>query len=255
VRSRYAHGIINAIDTAEAAAMPGVLGVYTGPDLTAAGIKNMPQGQAIPTRAGTEMHRPSCPALTSDTVRYVGDPVAIVVAETVAGAKDAAEAVFLDIDPLPAATRPSLAAAPGAAQIHDSVAANVAAEFHYGDAAKVATAFATAAHVARLEIPNNRIVVCAMEPRSAIAEYEADSGQWTLRVGCLDAVRAGAAPNAQHPVRPHPPVARRQRRTDRRRRHRRVEIADGERYGDPRSGRKGHRKRAGTSPPTCWRRR
>jgi carbon-monoxide dehydrogenase large subunit len=112
VRSRYAHGVVNAIDTEDARAMPGVLGIYTGPDLTTAGIKPMPLGQAIPTRDGAPMHRPSCPVLTSDRVRYVGDPVAIVVAETAAQAKDAAEAVFLDIDPLPAVARASEATAP-----------------------------------------------------------------------------------------------------------------------------------------------
>src|SRR5271163_1912682 len=107
VRSRYAHGVVNGIDTEEAAAMPGVLGIYTGPDLTAAGIKNMPLGQAIPTADGSPMHRPSCPVLTSDKVRYVGDPVAIVVAETLPQAKDAAETVFIEIDPLPAVTSAS----------------------------------------------------------------------------------------------------------------------------------------------------
>jgi carbon-monoxide dehydrogenase large subunit len=184
VRSRHAHGVISAIDTTEAAEMPGVLGVYTGPDLIAAGIKNMPQGMAIPVREGTEMYRPSCPVLTSDKVRYVGDPIAIVVAETLAQAKDAAEAVVLDIDALPAVTRASEAAAPGAPQIHAGVPSNVAAEFHYGDAEKVAAAFSNAAHVARLDIPSNRIVVAPMEPRSAIADYDAATGQWTLRVGC-----------------------------------------------------------------------
>lgn len=107
VRSGYAHGVINGIDTEEASRMPGVLGIYTGPDLTAAGIKNMPLGMAIPTADGSPPHRPSCPVLTSDKGRYVGDPVAIVVAETVAQAKDAAEAVLVDIDPLPAVTRAS----------------------------------------------------------------------------------------------------------------------------------------------------
>jgi carbon-monoxide dehydrogenase large subunit len=110
------------------------LGIYTGPDLTAAGIKPMPLGMAIPTRDGTPMHRPACPVLTSDEVRYVGDPVAIVVAETAAKAKDAAESVLIDIDPLPAVTRASDADAPGAPQLHDGVPGNVAAEFHYGDA-------------------------------------------------------------------------------------------------------------------------
>jgi aerobic carbon-monoxide dehydrogenase large subunit len=183
VRSRYAHGIVNAIDTEEARAMPGVLGIYTGPDLTAAGMKPMPLGMAIPTRDGSPMHRPVRPVLTSDRVRCVGDPIAIVVAETAGEAKDAAEAVFLDIESLPAVTRASEAAL-GVLQLHDEVPGNVAAEFHYGDAEKVATAFAAAAHVTRLEIPSNRIVVCPMEPRSAIGDYDPASERWTLRVGC-----------------------------------------------------------------------
>jgi carbon-monoxide dehydrogenase large subunit len=145
VRSRYAHRIINGIDTEEARVMPGVLGIYTGPDLTAAGIKPMPLGMAIPTRDGSPMHRPVRPVLITDRVRYVGDPVAIVVAETAAEAKDAAEAVFLDVETLPAVTCASEAAAPDAPQLHDEVPGNVAAEFHYGDAEKVAAAFANAA--------------------------------------------------------------------------------------------------------------
>jgi len=101
-RSRYAYGVINAIDTEEARAMPRVLAIYTEPDLTAAGMKPMPLGMAIPTRGGTPMHRPARPVLTSDRVRYVGDPVAIVIAETAAQAKEAAEAVLLDVETLPA---------------------------------------------------------------------------------------------------------------------------------------------------------
>jgi carbon-monoxide dehydrogenase large subunit len=184
VRSGYAHGVINGVGAEEARAMPGVLGVYIGPDLTAAGIKNMPLGMAIPTADGNPPHRPSCPVLTIDKVRYVGDSIAIVVAETVAEAKDAAEVVFVDIDPLQAVTSCKAAAQPGAPLIHDGVPGNVAAEFHYGDADKVAAAFARAAHVTRLEIPSNRIVVCSMEPRSAIAEYDPQSDRYTLRVGC-----------------------------------------------------------------------
>jgi carbon-monoxide dehydrogenase large subunit len=117
-------------------------------------------------------------------VRYVGDPIAIVVAETTVAAKDAAEAVLVDINPLPAVTRASEAAAPGAPLLHDEVPGNVAAEFHYGAAEAVAGAFAAAYHVTRLEIPSNRIIVCAMEPRSAIAEYDAATDRYTLRVGC-----------------------------------------------------------------------
>jgi aerobic carbon-monoxide dehydrogenase large subunit len=184
VRSRYAHGVIKAIDTEEAQAMPGVLGIYAGAELAAAGIRNMPLGMAIPTADGTPPHRPSCPVLTSDKVRYVGDPIAIVVAEKQVAAKDAAEAVLVDVDPLPAVTRASEAAAPGAPLLHDGVPGNVAAEFHYGDAERVAAAFAAAYHVTRLEIPSNRIIVCPIEPRSAIAEYDAATDRYTLRVGC-----------------------------------------------------------------------
>src|SRR5579875_1616293 len=184
IRSSYAHGVINRIDIDEAAQMPGVLGIYTGPDLTAAGIKNMPLGMAIPTADGSPPHRPACPVLTHDKVRYVGDPIAIVVAESLVQAKDAAEAVYVDVDPLPAVTSCKAAAEPGAPLIHDGVPGNVAAHFHYGDAEQVAAAFAAAAHVTRLEIPSNRIVVCAMEPRSAIAEYDAETDRYTLRVGC-----------------------------------------------------------------------
>jgi CO/xanthine dehydrogenase Mo-binding subunit len=131
VRSGYAHGVINGIDTEAASQMPGVLGIYTGPDLTAAGIKNMPLGMAIPTADGAPPHRPSYPVLTSDKVRYVGDPIAIVVAEPVSQAKDAAEAVFVDIDSLPAVTSCKAAAQPGAPLIHEGVPDNVAAHFHY----------------------------------------------------------------------------------------------------------------------------
>ena len=184
VRSGHAHGVINGIETEEASGMPGVLGIYTGSDLTAAGIRNMPLGMPIPTRDGSTPHRPSCPVLTSDKVRYVGDPIAIVVAETLAQAKDAAEAVFVDIDPLPAVTSCKEAAQPGAPQIHDQVPNNVAADFHYGHEDQVAETFAKAAHVTRLDIPSNRIVVCPMEPRAAIAEYDPKTDRYTLRVGC-----------------------------------------------------------------------
>jgi carbon-monoxide dehydrogenase large subunit len=184
VRSRHAHGTILSIDTAAARAMPGVLGIYGGADLAEAGFGPMPCGVAIPNRDGTPMRQPRRPAMTTDRVRYVGDLVAIVVAETQDQAKDAAEAVQLEIEPLPAVTRASAAAAPGAPQLHDDVAGNVAVDFHFGDSAQVDAAFARAAHVTRLAPVNSRIVVCAMEPRSAIAQYDADSDRWTLHVGC-----------------------------------------------------------------------
>ena len=101
-------------------------------------------------------------------MRYVGDPVAFVVAETLAQARDAAEAVELDIDPLPAVTNAEEAAKPGAPQLYDHIPNNVALDYHFGDAAKVEAAFAGAAHVTKLDIVNTRVAVVAMEPRAAL---------------------------------------------------------------------------------------
>ena len=116
----------------------------------------------------------------TDKVRFVGDPVAFVVAETPLQAKDAAEAVEVDIDPLPAVDARSEAVQPGAPLIHDDAPGNVALDYHYGDGEQVAAAFAKAAHVTRLKLVNSRVVVNAMEPRAAIGVYEPASGRFTL---------------------------------------------------------------------------
>ncbi len=184
VRSTHAHGVIRGIDTEAAKAMPGVLGVYTAEDLKAAGYGPFKCNIPFKNRDGTPMHKPLRLALAFDKVRFVGDPVAFVVAETVAQAKDAAEAVVVDIDPLPAVTRQTEADKPGAPQIYDDVPNNVACDFHFGDSEKVKAAFAKAAHVTRLHMINNRVFVSAMEPRAAIGEYDAAKEHWTLRVGC-----------------------------------------------------------------------
>ena len=185
VRSRHAHGIIRGLDTEAARGMPGVLGVYTGSDLAAYGTLKC----IVPfkNRDGSPMHKPARPALAVDKVRFVGDPVAVVVAESWLQAKDAADAVELDIEPLPAVTKLSEAAAPDAPQLYDDVPRNVALDFHYGDAAKVAAAFAAAAHVTRLSLVNSRVVVSAMEPRAAIGAYDPATERWTLHVGCQGA--------------------------------------------------------------------
>ncbi len=182
VRSPYAHGIIKGIETSAARAMPGVLGVFTGADLAEYGT--MKCALPLKSRDGTPLINIQRPSLATDKVRYVGDPVAFVVAETKAQAIDAAEAVELDVETLDAVTEAGAAAAPGAPQLYDHIPGNVVVDFHYGDAAKVATAFANAAHVTRMTIRNNRVVVCAMEPRSAIGEYDAKAGRYTLHVGC-----------------------------------------------------------------------
>ncbi len=185
VRSRMGHGVLNGIDTEAARAMPGVLGIFTGADLIAAGYKKMPGiGMPLKNRDGSGIRDMQQPPLTVDKVRYVGDPIAFVVAETVQQAKDAAEAVFADIDGLPAVTDARSAAADSAPLLHEAVAGNVYMDFQYGDTAAVDAAFARAAHVTRLAIRNNRIVVCAMEPRSAIGDYEAADGRFVLRLGC-----------------------------------------------------------------------
>src|SRR6476469_7422605 len=167
VRSSHAHGIIKAIDTTAARAMPSVLGVWTGADLAAANYGPFTCGLPLKNRDGSPLLQTGRGALPTDKVRFVGDPVAFVVAETLAQARDAAEAVVVDIDPLPAVTSPEEAAKPGAPQLYDHIPNNVALDYHYGDAAKVEAAFASAAHVTKLDIVNTRVAVVAMEPRAA----------------------------------------------------------------------------------------
>jgi len=182
VRSRVAHGTLRSLDTEAARVMPGVRAVITVADLDVAGIKSMPAA-AGKHRDGSPTPRPPQRPLASGRVRYVGEPIAMVVAETSKGAKDAAEAIFADIDQLPAVTSASAAAA-DAPLLHDQAPGNVCMDFHFGDSEKVAAAFAEAAHVTTLSIRNNRIVVCPMEPRSAIGEYDAETDRFTLRLGC-----------------------------------------------------------------------
>jgi aerobic carbon-monoxide dehydrogenase large subunit len=180
VRSRIAHGIIKRIDTSAARQMPGVLGAYTGADLAEYGTLKC----IVPfkNRDGTPMRMPPRPALPTDKVRFVGDPLAFVVAETPLQAKDAAEAVEIDIDPLPAVTTPKAAAATDAPLLHEEAPGNIALDYHYGDADAVAAAFAKAAHITRVKLINSRVVVNAMEPRAALAAYDAASGRYTLHV-------------------------------------------------------------------------
>lgn len=178
VRSSEAHGIIRRIDTEAAKGMPGVLAVLTGADLKEyGGLKcNLP----LKSRDGSPIRYTPRPALASDKVRFVGDPVACVVAQTVAQAKDAAEAIALDIEPLPAVTSAREAAKPGAPQVWDDVPGNVALDYQYGDHDKVEAAFKAAAHVVRMPLINQRLVVASMEPRSAIGEFTKQDDKWTL---------------------------------------------------------------------------
>src|SRR4051794_29190256 len=139
VRSQHGHGVLKGIDAEAARAMPGVLAIYTAADLAAYG----PHKCALDfkMRDGTPMKRPVRKSLAADKVRFVGDPVACVVAGTALQAKDAAEAVELDIEPLPAVSTASAAAAPGAPQLYDDVPGNVQLDFLFGDPEKVKDAF------------------------------------------------------------------------------------------------------------------
>lgn len=177
VRSPYAHGVLRALDVSAARAAPGVLAVITAEDLADYG--DMVCALPLKNADGSALRTTRRPALARDKVRWVGDPVAVVVAETKAQAKDAAELVVLDVDTLPAVTEASEAAKPGAPQLYDELPGNSVLDFAFGDASE---AFARAAHVQKLSIRNSRVVVAAMEPRSAIGVWE--DGRFTLHVGC-----------------------------------------------------------------------
>jgi carbon-monoxide dehydrogenase large subunit len=157
-----------------------VLGVWTGTDL--AGYEPFTCGLPLKNRDGSPLLQTNRMPLVTDKVRYVGDAVAFVVAETLAQARDAGEAVVLDIDPLPAVTSAEEATRPGAPQLYDHIPNNVALDYHYGDSAKVEAAFAAAAHVTKLDIVNTRVAVVAMEPRAALASYDKASERFTIQV-------------------------------------------------------------------------
>ena len=182
VRSTHPHGVLKKVDTTEARKLPGVLGIWTGEDMVAAGYGNFVSRMPLKSKDGSPLLQSNKPILAVGKVRFVGDPIAVVVAETLAQAKDAAEAVEVDIDALPAVTRAADAIKPGAPQLYESVPNNMVLDYHYGDTAKVDEAFARAAHVARLDLDNTRVAVVAMEPRAGIGDYDKKRDFYTLHV-------------------------------------------------------------------------
>ncbi len=182
VRSTHAHGVIRGIGIDAAKAMPGVLGVWTGTDLNAAGYGPFTCGLPLKNRDGSPLLQTNRQPLATDKVRFVGDPVAFVVANTLAQARDAAEAVELDIEPLPAVTDPEEAAKPDAPRLYDHIPNNVALDYHYGDMEKVNAAFASAAHVTRIDIENTRVAVVSMEPRVGLASYDKATERYTIQM-------------------------------------------------------------------------
>lgn len=182
VRSTHAHGMIRGIGADAAKTMPGVLGVWTGKDLDAAGYGPFTCGLPLKSRDGSPLRQTNRQPLATDKVRFVGDPVAFVVAETLAQARDAAEAVELDIEPLPAVTDPEEATKSGAPQLYDHIPDNVALDYHYGDTEKVNAAFASAAHVTKVDIENTRVAVVSMEPRVGLASYDKKTERYTIQM-------------------------------------------------------------------------
>jgi carbon-monoxide dehydrogenase large subunit len=183
VRAPVGHGALGGVDAARAAAMPGVLGVFTGGELAADGLGAIPPAVALPGRGGRPMFAASIPPLAVERVRYVGEPVAIVVAETAAQARDAADAVRVEVAELPAAVDVEGALAPGAPVIWPGAPGNVALDWTDGDAAAVDKAFAGAAHVARVRLVDTRLAPAALEPRAAIGQWDAARGRYTLIAG------------------------------------------------------------------------
>src|SRR5712672_2098213 len=180
IRSPHAHARIKSIDAKAAKAMSGVLGVLTGADLAADKIGNLICGWMIHSKDGSPMKMAPHPALAHGKACYVGDPVAVVIAETLDQAEDAAEKIAVDYEVLPAVADPAKAQQKGAPQIHEVAPANTIYQWHLGDAKAVAAAFASAKHVTKLHIVNNRLVPNAMEPRAAIGDYDAGNDSFTL---------------------------------------------------------------------------
>ncbi|PWS35326.1 carbon monoxide dehydrogenase [Falsiroseomonas bella] len=189
LRSPHAHARIASLDVSGAKATPGVLAVITGADMKAAGLGELPCMIPLKSRDGSPRTNTPRLALATDTVRHVGDPVAFVVGETLQAARDGAEAIMVDYDVLPASTDLATAHEAGAALVWPEAKSNICFDWEAGDRAKTDAAFAKAAHVTRLTVVNNRVVVASMEARAAVAAWEGDrltmhtntQGSWQVR--------------------------------------------------------------------------
>jgi aerobic carbon-monoxide dehydrogenase large subunit len=175
VRSPHANAKIRRIDTSKAAKAPGVVAIFTGKDMT--GVNSLPCGWLLP-----ELKIPPHMPLATDAAHYVGDPVAIVIADSQAAASDAAEMVAVDWDVQPSVTSTERAAAKGSVQIHEVAPDNVAFRWQIGDGAATDAAFKSAAVTVKKRIVNQRLVANPMEPRACVARYDDSTGDWTLWV-------------------------------------------------------------------------
>ena len=187
LRSPHAHARIRSVDVEAACSAPGVLAVFTGSDVAADGLGNMPSlaAKLVPLERpdGSPMFQPPCPALVRDKVAFVGDYVAFVVAESRSQAQEAAELVEVDYEPLPANVRTADAGAGGAPAVWDDCPDNICFRLEMGDKVAVESAFAAAAHVTRLELPLARVAVNPLEPRAALGDYDPVEKRYTLYSG------------------------------------------------------------------------
>jgi carbon-monoxide dehydrogenase large subunit len=179
-RSDRPHAAIDGIDIAAAQAAPGVVKVFVGADMAAEGIGGLPCGWQIHNKDGSPMAEPPHPVIATGKVRHVGDPVAVVIATSKQEAKNAAELLDIAYTDLPAVSNLTDAVAPGAPEVHDGVAGNICYDWQIGDKAVVDGVFASAAHVVKLDLVNNRLIPNAMEPRAAIGDFDTSSGDFTL---------------------------------------------------------------------------
>jgi len=181
LRSPHAAAKITSIDTTAAKAVPGVAAVYTSADLEADGIGELPCLALIKNRDGSDIQNPGHPILARGAVRHAGDPVAFIVAETIEAARDTAEAIMVEYDVLPSVTDLAVANLPGQPQVWDSVPGNQVFDWDIGQKDATEAMFQQAAHVTRLTVVNNRIVVASMEARAALAVFDTDTQRFTLR--------------------------------------------------------------------------
>jgi len=180
LRSDVAHAKINGIETGTAAAMPGVVRIFTGADFE--GVGGMPCGWQVTDRHGNPMQEPAHPILAQGKVRHVGDPIAAIVADSLEQARDAAEAIEVDLEELPAVVDMKEAVKDGATKVHDDLESNLCYDWGFVEENKdaVNAAFDSAHHVTSLELVNNRLVANPMEPRVAVGDYASGTGDSTL---------------------------------------------------------------------------
>jgi len=187
LRSDRAHAHLRGIDVSKALAHPGVRGIYTGEDAVRAGYVKAPHMLNFTGSDGKKARVPDRPALAYGKVRYVGEPVALVVADTALIAQDAAELIEVDYEDLPAAIGPEQALEPGAPQLHDDVPGNLSLQMEVGDRAAVDAVFTRAHHVTRLKVDCTRMTPSPMEPRACLSSYDPKDESYTLRV-CLQGI-------------------------------------------------------------------